>query len=274
MKNFIDASLVYENIKDKNTVIVDCRGDLFNHEYGINEYVSGHIEGAYYMDAKDDLSSDQTIHGGRNPLPDLEKLKNKIEAMGISNDTKVVAYDDQKIATAARFCWLLRYIGHKNNHILNGGISKWIAAGYPLTKDIPDNKSGSFKIEINNDIYADMDYLKNNINTEYIIDSRTEARYLGKQEPIDFKAGHIPNAVNYYWKNFLFHDGTVIDIDKLIDFFKEIKNGENVTVYCGSGIDAAFNHMILDEIGIKSRLYIGSFSDWITYPENSIIGGN
>lgn len=273
MKNFIDVSKVYEDIKDKNTVIVDCRGDLFNLEYGRNEYFSGHIEGAYYLDTKEDLSSKQTIHGGRNPLPDLEIFKNKLEAMGISDETRVIAYDDQNIATAARFCWTLRYMGHKNNYVLNGGINKWIAKGYPLTKSIPDYKNGCLKIKISNDIYADVGYVRNNINEEFIIDSRTETRYLGKQEPIDFKAGHIPNAVNYYWKNFLFQDGTVIDIDKLMDFFTEIKNVENITVYCGSGIDAAFNYMILDEIGIKSRVYIGSFSDWITYPENNIIGG-
>lgn len=139
-----------------------------------------------------------------------------------------------------------------------------------MVKGAFHNLHGKLRVCAVNDYIT---FVRENINTGCIIDSRTEVRYSGQQELIDKKAGHIPGAINCYWKNLLKADGTIVPIDKLKEAFKGALDCEIVTVYCGSGIDAAFNFMLLDEIGIKSRVYIGSFSDWITYPENSIIGG-
>jgi len=275
MKNFISTSWVWENIDTDKLVIVDCRGDLLNNEYGKNEYDSCHIKGAVFIDIKKDLSSEQTEHGGRNPIPSILEFKEKLESLGIGNDTCVIAYDEQRIACAARLCWMLRYIGHNNNFILNGGINKWLIDGYPVTKALPQIKKNKLDITINNNIYADIKYVKENMykNGAYLIDSRTDIRYKGEIEPIDPVAGHIPGANNYYWKNNLKEDGTIKDLDKLKETFKTIKDYNDIMVYCGSGIDAAFNYMILDEFDIKSKLYVGSFSDWITYSENKIIKG-
>lgn len=275
MKNFVDTSWVFESINKDKLIIVDCRGDLLNLNYGKAEYDSGHIKGAVFMDIKKDLSSEQTEHGGRNPLPKIDEFKSKLESLGIGNDTLVIAYDEQRIASAARFCWMLRYIGHTNNYILNGGINKWISEGYPLVKDSPLIERNKLDIAINHNIISDKKMVRDNINNKEVclIDSRTEVRYKGEAELIDPVAGHIPGAVNFYWKNYLRDDGTVKEIDELKDAFKNLMELSEVIVYCGSGIDAAFNYMLLEEAGINSRLYVGSFSDWITYPENNIIGG-
>lgn len=273
MKNFVDSAWVWQNIDSNKFVIVDCRGDLLNNDYGKTEYDAGHIKGAVFIDVKEDLSSEQAEHGGRNPLPTMEKFKEKLESLGIGNETTVIAYDEQKIACAARLCWMLRYIGHNNNLILNGGINKWINLGYPVTKKLPQIKRNRLDVAINNNIYADVKYVSDSINKKgtNLIDSRTEIRYKGEMEPIDPVAGHIPGAKNYYWKNSLKEDGTVKETDKLEELFEMIKGYSEILVYCGSGIDAAFNYMILDEFGIRSKLYLGSFSDWITYSENKII---
>ncbi len=273
MKNFIDPGELYKNINDENTVIVDCRGDLLDGNYGRSAYEKSHIPGAVFIDVKKDLSSEETAHGGRNPLPDLKIFKEKLELLGIGSETRVIAYDEQRIACAARLCWMLRLIGHTSNFVLNGGIGKWEALGYPLIKEVPDSNRNRLELTVKEDILATMEYVRNNLNKGCLIDSRTEARYLGKQELIDKKAGRIPGAINIYWKNLLNADGTAPAKERLEEVFKAVKGCENVTVYCGSGIDAAFNYMLLDEIGVKARLYLGSFSDWITYPENKIIGG-
>lgn len=275
MKNFVDSSWVFENLDNDKLVVLDCRGDLLNLNYGKAEYDSGHIKGAVFMDIKKDLSSEQTEHGGRNPLPEVDEFKSKLESLGIGNDTLVIAYDEQRIASAARLCWMLRYIGHNNNYILNGGIKKWISDGYPIEKDSPVIKKNKLDKSINKNIIADIKKVKENLykNEACLIDSRTEVRYRGEVELIDPAAGHIPGAVNFYWKNYLRDDGTVKEIDELKEAFKNLVEFSEVIVYCGSGIDAAFNFMLLEEAGISSRLYVGSFSDWITYPENKIIGG-
>nr|WP_279325344.1 rhodanese-like domain-containing protein [Clostridium tepidum] len=127
-----------------------------------------------------------------------------------------------------------------------------------------------FNISLKEEIKADINYIKDNMNKDLIlVDSRTNIRYRGIEEPIDKKAGHIPGAQNFYWKDMLKEDGT-IDENKVKEKFLPLKKHSNIVVYCGSGIDATFNFLLLDELGIKSRVYAGSWSDWITYKDNPI----
>jgi thiosulfate/3-mercaptopyruvate sulfurtransferase len=272
MKNFVNPAWVFENLNDGHIVVVDCRGDLLDRYYGRREYESGHIAGAAFLDIRDDLSSEQGEHGGRNPLPNLDDFKRGLENAGIGDDTVVIAYDELKIANAARLCWMLRYIGHTRNCILDGGIKKWISEGYPLTKDKTAKEPGQLTISVNSDLIAEAGHVaeKSFDKDTCIIDSRTEVRYRGEIEVIDPVAGRIPGAVNFYWKNSLKEDGTVRSGQEIRQMLKGVEKYREIIVYCGSGIDAAFNYMLLDEIGIKSRLYVGSFSDWITYPVNKI----
>lgn len=274
MKNFVTTKWLGEHLKDDNLVIVDCRGDLLDKEYGRNAYKKSHIEGALFVNLSTDLSSTPGEHGGRDPLPEVDEFKNTVENLGIDDDTVVVAYDDYKIADAARFCWMLRYyMGHKFNYVLDGGIDKWVNDGNNLSKDIvKSSKKGTFQSNVNKDMRVDMNYV-NRIKYDdkwMIIDSRTPIRYRGENEPIDKIAGHIPGAVNYYWKENLNQDNTIKDIGYLKEKFKDAYGKKEVIVYCGSGIDGTFNFLLLDEIGIRAKLYSGSWSDWITYRGNNI----
>ncbi|MBP1745144.1 MAG: rhodanese domain protein [Firmicutes bacterium] len=275
MKNFVSAAWLNANLNRGDIVIADCRGDLLDRSYGRREFETGHIEGAAFLDIREDLSSEQVVHGGRNPLPDIAILKKTLERAGIGNDTTVVAYDELKIANAARLCWMLRYIGHTKNFILDGGIKKWLGEGYTLAKDKEYREPGNLEISVNEGLIADAGRVEGMKagGGACLIDSRTEQRYRGEKEPIDPVAGRIPGAVNFYWKNSLKEDGTICSEQEIRDRFKGVEKFGEVIVYCGSGIDAAFNFMLLDEIGIKSRLYVGSFSDWITYPGNKIERG-
>ncbi len=222
------------------------------------------------------MSSEEREHGGRNPLPNVEDFKRSIEKLGINKNTLVVAYDELKIAGAARFCWMLRYVGHTNNYVLDGGINKWITENRELyieensSKEKFDITNEDFNISLNEEILGDVNYIKDNMKKDLIlVDSRTNIRYEGIEEPIDKKAGHIPGAKNIYWKDMLKEDGAV-DENKVRENFLPLKDYINIAVYCGSGIDATFNFLLLDEVGIKARVYAGSWSDWITYEENPI----
>ncbi len=272
MKNFVTTYWLKKHIQDDNLIIVDCRGDLFDKNYGRNVYEQGHLKGAKFVNLSKQLSSAPGCHGGRNPLPKVDNFKNTIEGLGINSDTVVVAYDDFRIASAARFCWMLRYVGHKSNYVLDGGIGKWISDENDISKDeLEISKKGFFKVNINEDLKTSMERVNEiKLNHEsLIIDSRTELRYRGENEPIDKVAGHIKGAVNYYWKDNLNDDNTIKDIPYLKERFKNSFAKKEVIVYCGSGIDAAFNFLILDEIDVKAKLYVGSWSDWITYKENT-----
>ncbi|MBD5643818.1 sulfurtransferase [Clostridium botulinum] len=276
MKNFVSTKWLQNHLEDENIVIVDCRGDLLKDSYGEEVYKKGHIKNAVFADLKKVMSSEEKEHGGRNPLPDTEDFKRSIEKLGINKNTLVVAYDELKIAGAARFCWMLRYVGHTNNYVLDGGINKWITENRKLyieenrSKEKLDITNGEFSISLNEEIKADVNYIKDNMKKDLIlVDSRTNIRYEGIEEPIDKKAGHIPGAKSIYWKDMLREDGAV-DEDKVRENFLPLKDYTNIAVYCGSGIDATFNFLLLDEVGIKARVYAGSWSDWITYEENPI----
>jgi len=276
VKNFVSTKWLQNHLEDENIVIVDCRGDLLKDSYGEEVYKKGHIKNAVFADLKKVMSSEEREHGGRNPLPNVEDFKRSIEKLGINKNTLVVAYDELKIAGAARFCWMLRYVGHTNNYVLDGGINKWITENRELyieensSKEKFDITNEDFNISLNEEILGDVNYIKDNMKKDLIlVDSRTNIRYEGIEEPIDKKAGHIPGAKNIYWKDMLKEDGAV-DENKVRENFLPLKDYINIAVYCGSGIDATFNFLLLDEVGIKARVYAGSWSDWITYEENPI----
>jgi thiosulfate/3-mercaptopyruvate sulfurtransferase len=275
MSNFITAKWLREHTDNENIVIVDCRADLFDREYGRRLYEEGHIKNAFFLDVKKDLSGEVKEHGGRSPLPDLEILKNKLESIAISNDKTVVAYDEGKLAGAERFWWMLRYLGHSNVHVLNGGINAWLEEGYPLTSEVPVASKGNFKINLNKDIITDISEIKSKMGREkyIIVDCRAPERYRGEVEPIDKKAGHIPGAKNYHWKDILNEKAQFKPKLELAEHFKELKKFDELVLQCGSGIDACGNFIALDELGFKPKLYVGSWSDWVSYEDNPVAIG-
>lgn len=275
MSNFVMPDWLHNHISDENLVIVDCRADLFDQDYGKRKYEEGHINGAFFVNVKKDLAAEPKTHGGRSPLPELESLKEKLESIGISNDKTIVAYDEALLAGAERFWWMLKFLGHEKVYILNGGINAWTEAGNTLVKEVPAAEKGSFIISPREDIRTDVHYVKNNLHNKdlAVIDSRAPERYRGEIEPIDPKAGHIPGAKNYHWKDVLDEKGCFKSREELEKIFKNLKEYDEVVLQCGSGIDACGNFVAMDEIGFKPKLYVGSWSDWVSYEDNPVATG-
>ncbi|MDJ0555384.1 MAG: sulfurtransferase [Microcoleaceae cyanobacterium MO_207.B10] len=256
-----------ENLHDSNLIIIDCRFSLTDPELGKKQYLQGHIPGAFYLDLNRDLSSPVAKHGGRHPLPNIQEVAHKLEMMGVKfQETLIVAYDDSRFAFSSRLWWLLEYMGHQKTALLDGGFSQW-EKQYPVTKELPNPKSGFFEPQIQPEIMVDIDTVKvkKDLPGIVLVDSRDSDRYLGKNEPIDPIAGHIPGAVNYPWKQ-VTDENSLAKVDEQIKRWEEVKNAEEVIVYCGSGVTACVNLWSLKMAGINTgKLYAGSWSDWCSY---------
>ena len=147
----VDIDWVRAHLDNPQTVIIDWRFALNDSQAGRRAYEAGHLPGAFYLELNQDLSSPVQAHGGRHPLPNLKQLVTTLEALGISSQpaTQVVAYDATKGAFAARLWWLLRYLGHSQVTVLDGGLPAWQAADYPLDAQIPAMpKAGQFTPQV------------------------------------------------------------------------------------------------------------------------------
>lgn len=260
----ITAHGLAEHLDDPGIAIADCRFALMQPELGRQQYESGHIPGAYYFDLNQDLSSPVQKHGGRHPLPDPNQLSKKLSAMGITPATLVIAYDDSRFGFAARFWWLLRYLGHDRVMVLDGGFSNWQNSGYPVTSIKPPAKSGQFTPRIRPDWIVDIEAVKakKDLPNVALIDSREAERYRGEREPIDPISGHIPGAVNYPWQSVTDDRGFFKTAD---DRWSNLESKNEILVYCGSGVTACVNLLALTAAGFDAKLYPGSWSDWCSY---------
>jgi thiosulfate/3-mercaptopyruvate sulfurtransferase len=258
-----------EHLEDPEVVIVDCRFSLADPQQGKQQYQISHITTAYYLDLNQDLSSPIKKHGGRHPLPNPKELADKLANMGVNfQKTLVIAYDDSRLAFAARLWWLLRYLGHEQVAVLDGGFSEWQKAGYPVTDIIPESKKGNFVPQIQAQMMVDRDVVINrkDLPNVVLVDSRESDRYHGIREPIDKIAGHISGAVNYPWQEVTDSTGYLLPPSEQRRRWSQLENAEEVIVYCGSGVTACVNLLSLELANIHTgKLYAGSWSDWISY---------
>lgn len=261
------------HLHDPDVAIVDCRFSLADPTLGRQQYEANHIPGAYYFDLNQDLSSPVKQHGGRHPLPNPDRLATKLAAIGLdsAHPTKwVVAYDDSRFAYAARFWWLVRYLGYEQVAVLDGGLQGWIEAGYSLTDEIPASQAGHFIPQVRSPWVVDWQAVqaKKQLPTVALIDSREGERYRGDHEPIDPIAGHIPGAVNYPWQDVTNQQGYGRSIAEQQARWRVIEDASEILVYCGSGVTACVNLLSLAMAGIPTgKLYAGSWSDWCSYLE-------
>ncbi len=267
--HFVDSEWLMYQLDNPEVVIVDCRFELANPDWGKEAYRASHIKGASYLDLNHDLSSPVQRHGGRHPLPDINLLAQKFAQMGIvKHKTLVVAYDDSRFAFAARLWWLLRYLGHNYVVLLDGGWKNWLKHGYPVSEVISEPRAGSFSAQPNLDWLVDINAMKSfqHNNLILVIDSRDRDRYLGLREPIDPIAGSIPGAVNSPWKQVSNESGYLQPLEYQQHLWNNYQQAEAIIVYCGSGVTACVNLFSLSWAGFNhAKLYPGGWSDWCSY---------
>nr|WP_042122739.1 sulfurtransferase [Paenibacillus senegalensis] len=274
--HLISLQEVYRQLEKPDVIVVDCRFVLGNPDAGKEAYLQGHIPGAIYMDLEKDLSGPVQEHGGRHPLPDLGRLSILLGESGIDDSTRVFAYDDQGGAMASRFWWLLRFLGHNRVYLMDEGYTRWQENGFPVSRESAKPSAKTFVPRVQSHLLASMHDVREKLDDPetVLIDSREHTRYLGEAEPIDPVAGHIPGALNYFWKESLDEQNRWKSGSELSERFAKLAKDSEIIVYCGSGVTACPNVLALMESGFdKVKLYAGSWSDWISYPENPVAQG-
>jgi thiosulfate/3-mercaptopyruvate sulfurtransferase len=275
----ISAAELADNINNPDWVVFDCRFSLADSEAGGKAYRQGHIPGSRYAHLNDDLSSPVKSYTGRHPLPDFAQLAKKLGSWGVGNRSQVVVYDDAGGAFAGRLWWLLRCMGHSQVAVLDGGIRHWQKLGLRLSTARPKVAASQFRCYLDNRQWLSAAQVENGLATRRItlIDARTPERFNGLREPIDPVAGHVPKALNRPFQLNLDKDGLFLPAGQLQQQFKQLTASapaERVVHMCGSGVTGCHNLLAMEVAGLSgSKLYVGSWSEWIVNKNRSVARG-
>jgi len=270
--NLLSATDLISQLNNPNLIILDSRFTIDNPARGFDVFVESHIIGANYLSVNNDLSTEVRMNGGRHPLPTVEAMAKLFGSFGIMRNVHhVVVYDDSGGSIAGRLWWMLRYLGHQNVQLLDGGFQAYCRAGGHLTSAVTKRTAVTFLPDVKEEMLVSMRDVQNLRYQVPLIDARAPERFNGKSETLDVKAGHIPGALNLWWKDNLNEDLTFKEITLLRDRFTSFQN--EPVMYCGSGVTACLNILAMEEAGYAMpRLYAGSWSDWISYEDNPIEG--
>jgi thiosulfate/3-mercaptopyruvate sulfurtransferase len=243
---------------------------------GRETYQQGHLPGAVYTDLDRDLTG-PAGPAGRHPLPDAAAFQAAMRAAGVSRHRPVVVYDDGDAMSAGRGWWTLRYFGHPEVRVLDGGYRAWTAAGLAVTTAEPDPAPGDFTADPGHMPVLDAAGAQQVARAGRLLDARAGERYRGETEPVDPVAGHIPGAVSAPTAANVNQDGTFKTPAELAARFAALGvvqgTAAPIASYCGSGVTAAHEVLALALAGLPAALYVGSWSNWVADPARPVATG-
>ena len=260
-------------------VIADCRYDLRNESWGREQYRASHIPGAVYASLSHDLAAAPSGSNGRHPIPCVEDLEATFGRLGITSGTQVVIYDQDTGMFASRMWWMLRYLGHEAAAVLDGGWAKWTREGRPTRAGDEQRPAAVFTGRRRKDLRLPLDQVQAAVGDPAVllVDARAPERFEGKSEPLDRTPGHIPGAVNHFYKRNVTDEGVMLPPDTLRRQFDEVLGGrrpDQVVMYCGSGVSACHNLLAMEHAGLTgAKLYPGSWSEWSSDPQRPVETG-
>ena len=275
--SLISTQIAQDHLDNPKWRFFDCRYELTAPEKKKTEFAVSHIPGALYVHMNQDLATTH-VPGktGRHPLPSVDDMASKFSTMGIDKSIQVVVYDDAGGSHAARFWWMLRWLGHDTVAVINGGWSRWIKEERPVSSEllIPEAKEFIASPRLSWTVTADEILKDLNNPGKCLFDARSAQRFRGENESFDSVAGHIPGAHSVPFTDNLDENGNWKSRSELRQKFENLLDGspaEEAVSYCGSGITACHNILAMYHAGLgDSRLYPGSWSEWITDPDRPI----
>jgi thiosulfate/3-mercaptopyruvate sulfurtransferase len=276
----IGAEELRRNLDDPGWIVFDCRHDLFDFARGAQIYRDGHVPGAFFAPVETALSGKKTGGNGRHPLPRASDFAAFLAGNGVNSETQIVAYDDVGGQYAARLWWMARWIGLTRVAVLDGGFAKWVADGHPVTTSVSNPRAEGAVIAIEGVtmlVGVDEVLKRTQSDSGLLLDARAPERFRGETEPIDAVPGHIPSARNRFFKENLNLDLTMRPPSELrAEYEKILKSCDpaDVVHQCGSGVTACVNLLAMEHAGLcGSRLFVGSWSEWIADPTRPIEPG-
>ncbi|MCQ4348433.1 sulfurtransferase [Pseudomonas stutzeri] len=279
LAHLITAEELALRLGQSNLRILDCRFALEDPGYGRRVHSAGHLPGACFADLEADLSAPMVAgRSGRHPLPDAQRLCQRLRQWGVDDDSEIVLYDDGPGAFAARAWWLLLWLGKREGvYLLDGGLNAWRAAGLPLENGAPLPTPGNFAGQPDDGLVIESSELLHQLADPalILIDARGLPRFRGEVEPIDPVAGHIPGAQCAPFIDNLDDRERFLPAEALRQRFSSLigsRSPQRLVAYCGSGVTACHNLFALCRAGYPlGRLYAGSWSEWITDPSRPVI---
>ncbi|MBI4192574.1 MAG: sulfurtransferase [Betaproteobacteria bacterium] len=271
----ISAAKLAGHLDDPHWIVFDCRHDLVDTETGRRAYLQSHIPGARFVHLDEDLSGPRTGTNGRHPLPDPARFCARLATLSMNHDKQAVAYDASGGCYAARLWWVLRWLGHERAAVLDGGWDAWLKAGLRVTAQLPAVTPGSFN-GIADDKTVDASFILSTLEQPRIrlIDARSPDRFRGENETLDPVGGHIPGALNRFFRLNLDADGCFKPAAVLRQEFSELLGSRppaQVVHQCGSGVTACHNLLAMEIAGLAgSKLYPGSWSEWCSDPRRPV----
>ena len=283
----ISAEQLQALVQDaKALMIFDCSFELMQPLAGEKQYRESHIPGAVYANLDTALSAHglpdasgkftvpaDAASGGRHPLPSREKFAIWLSSVGFANDMQAVVYDRQGANYCGRLWWMLKWAGHDNVAVLDGGLQAWQAAGGATASgETPSNFQSNFKLTQSIATLVTTETIANQLGreTQTIVDARAAPRFRGEVEPLDPVAGHIPGALNRPFSQNIGENGKFKPPAQLRAEFDTLLAGRDpasVVHHCGSGVSAVPNLIAMEVAGLgHAALYAGSWSEWSTTP--------
>lgn len=279
----VDAETLAGHLGDPTWIVVDCRFTLSDPTAGAQHFQTSRIPGARYADLERDLSGRVAANrsGGRHPLPDINVLGERQGQWGMTPEHQVVVYDDAFGSIAARLWWLLRWLGHQRVALLDGGWPRWKRLGLAIetTPPVTPAAGAPYPVAPNPQHLASAEEVAQVADSGQwrVLDARPEDRYTGEHDPIDPVAGHIPGSHFCTFEDALAFDGRLLPAAEQNERFCKILAGvppTQVIHTCGSGVTACLNVLAMEHAGLPgSKLYAGSWSDWISQPSRPIETG-
>ena len=267
-------------------MVFDCSFDLTQADAGIAMYQQAHIPGAVYahldtaLSAKGDPALTGAASGGRHPLPARETFAAWLGSVGFNNTMQAVVYDRQGANYCGRLWWMLKWAGHANIAVLDGGLQAWQAAGGAVSAGTESAKNASnYALDPVNTALAAMKTVASNLGRaeQTLIDARGAPRFRGEVEPLDPVAGHIPGALNRPFTANIGADGKFKPAEQLRTEFLTLlgnRNPATVVHHCGSGVSAVPNLLAMEIAGLgPTALFAGSWSEWCSDSSNPVAQG-
>ena len=266
--------------------VFDCSFDLSQPALGLQQFVDAHLPGALHASLDTDLSAHDgpSASGGRHPLPTQEAFAQWLTSVGVTNSTQAVVMDRNGANYCGRLWWMLKWAGHENVAVLDGGLQAWVAAGGAVEQGKPSAAppapaTTAFQLAPSRYALVAPSTVADRLGraSQTVLDARGAPRFRGEVEPIDPVAGHIPGALNRPFTQNLGADGRFKAPEQLRAEFELLLGGRDpgtVVHQCGSGVSAVPNLLAMEVAGLGvTALYAGSWSDWCSHTDYPVAQG-